>query len=153
MRPPERHNIGLTMIDIPVLPTINASLNALAAILLFLGRRAIKAGKAETHKKIMLGAFAVSVVFLACYLSYHYTHGSTKYPGTGVLKALYVLVLVPHIILATGMVPFIIAALVCALRQRFEMHKRIVKWTWPVWMYVSVTGVLVYLMFYIFTPA
>jgi putative membrane protein len=141
------------MIDIPPLPTINASLNALAAILLFLGRRAIKAGKPETHKKIMLGAFAVSAVFLACYLSYHYTHGSTKYPGTGVLKAFYFLVLVPHIILATGMVPFIIAALVCALRQRFEMHKRIVKWIWPVWMYVSVTGVLVYLMLYIFPPA
>ncbi|MFT5121412.1 MAG: putative membrane protein [Kiritimatiellia bacterium] len=138
------------MMDIPVLATVNASLNALAGVLLFFGRRAIKQGKPETHKKIMLGAFGVSAVFLACYLTYHYTHGSTRYTGTGALKALYLLILIPHVILATGMVPFILSALYFALKQRFETHKRIVKWVWPVWMYVSVTGVLVYLMLYIF---
>ena len=139
--------------DLPLLPTINASLNAIAATLLFLGRRAIKAGKPDAHKRIMLAAFGVSALFLACYLTYHYTHGSIKYPGTGALKALYLLILVPHIILATAMVPFIIAALVLAFKQRFEAHKRIVRWAWPVWIYVSITGVMVYLMLYVFPPA
>jgi putative membrane protein len=137
------------MFDLQDLPTLNASLNASAGVLLFLGRRAIKAGKPALHKKLMLTAFGVSAVFLVSYLTYHYATGHTEYGGTGWLKGLYLAILLPHILLATLMVPFIIAALITALRGKFELHKKLVRWVWPVWMYVSVTGVLVYLMLYV----
>lgn len=138
------------MIPIQDLPTINALLNTTAAILLFLGRRAIKQGKTTTHKQYMISAVGVSAVFLVSYLTYHYLHGHTVYEGTGIIRILYFVILVPHILLAMTMLPFILAALWQAHQGDFEKHKKITRWLWPVWMYVSVTGVLVYLMLYVF---
>lgn len=136
--------------DIPLLPSINASLNCTAAILLFLGWRAIKGNHPERHKKLMLSAFGVSAAFLVCYLYYHYTkEAPVPFSGPENLKPIYLLILIPHIILATLMVPFIITILVLAFRGKFAAHRKIARWVWPVWMYVSVTGVLVYLMLYI----
>ncbi len=138
------------MIPIQDLPTVNAILNATAAVLLMLGRRAIKQGKSRTHKQYMVSAVAVSAVFLVSYLSYHYLSGHTVYQGTGVMRVLYFVILIPHILLAMAMLPFILAALWYAHQADIENHKNIVRWLWPVWMYVSVTGVLVYLMLYVF---
>lgn len=135
---------------IPNLPAVNASLNAVAAALLLLGRIAIKSGDPARHKKLMLAAFTVSALFLASYLTYHYAKPEpTKYVGAPAMRALYLLVLIPHVILATLNLPFILAALFAAMKGRFETHRRLVRWVWPVWMYVSVTGVLVYLMLYV----
>ena len=136
--------------DIPVFPTLNASLNFLAACFLVLGFRAIKAGKRETHKKFMVSALVCSVLFLICYLTYHYMHGSTKYQGEGLWRVLYFTILLTHTPLATLIVPFIGLAVYFALKGNFEKHKRIVKWVFPTWMYVSVTGVVIYLMLYVF---
>jgi putative membrane protein len=135
--------------DIPLHPTVNATLNLIAAVLLWRGRVAIKAGDPERHRRIMMGAFGTSAVFLASYLTYHYTAEMTLYPHQDWRKTLYLLVLLPHIVLATVMVPFILAAVWHALKGRYDKHRRLVRWVWPVWMYVSVTGVIVYLMLYV----
>lgn len=139
--------------DIPLLPTINASLNFTAAVLLFLGWKAIKSGQRDQHKRLMISAFSVSAAFLACYLYYHYTKpGATAFAGPESLKPVYLLVLIPHIVLATLMVPFIVTILVLAWKQNFKKHRKIARWVWPVWMYVSVTGVMVYLLLYVIWP-
>lgn len=136
--------------DIPLHPTVNATLNLLAAILLWRGRVAIKAGDPGRHRRVMVSAFATSALFLASYLVYHCTKDApTAYPHQDWRRTLYLLVLLPHVVLATAMVPFILTALWHALKGRFDKHRRLVRWVWPVWMYVSVTGVLVYLMLYI----
>jgi uncharacterized membrane protein YozB (DUF420 family) len=135
----------------PVLPTINASLNASAGIFLILGGIAIKNKDRIKHRKMMLCAFACSALFLCCYLYYHLSsRGISRYPGHGILKGIYFLVLIPHTILAVTIVPFIIMAIRHALRGEFEKHTRITRWLYPTWLYVSVTGVIVYLMLYIF---
>jgi len=139
--------------ELPVLPTVNAALNLLAGTLLVCARRTIKRDPTDSacrqrHKTLMLSALGVSAVFLGCYLYYHYQVGSVRYQGTGFLKGVYLVILIPHIILAVGMLPFIAAALITALRGKFEAHRKIVRWAWPIWLYVSVTGVLVYLMLY-----
>ena len=141
--------------ELPLLPTINSALNLTAAVLLVLARVAIKRDPADPacrdrHKKLMLSALAVSAAFLGCYLYYHYTVGSVKYEGTGFLRGVYLFILIPHVILATGMLPFIFAALWTGLTGRFFGGWRIVRWSWPIWLYVSITGVLVYLMLYVF---
>jgi len=136
--------------SLPPFPTLNASLNFTAACLLILGYRAIKAGKRDIHKKFMVAALACSTLFLISYLSYHYLHGSTKYQGEGLLRILYFAILITHTPLAVLIVPFIIAAVYFALKGNYERHKKIVKWVYPTWMYVSVTGVVIYLMLYVF---
>ncbi len=138
------------MPDISPLPTLNAILNLIAAVFLVLGRGAILRGNVALHRRHMLAALGFSAAFLASYLYYHYLVGSVKYEGAGWLRALYLIILIPHIILATLQVPFIFAALWTGLKNKLVWHVRIVKIIWPVWMYVSVTGVLVYLMLYIF---
>lgn len=136
--------------SLPLLPTINASLNGVAAVLLFLGWRAIKTGNRERHKKIMIAALVASATFLVCYLYYHYTAvGLTRYQGQGAMRAIYFAILLSHTPLAALMTPFILAAVYFALRGKFDTHTRITRWVWPVWMYVSVTGVLIYIMLYI----
>lgn len=133
------------------LPTLNALLNLTALTFLILGRVYIKKGDIQAHWKMMSLALASSAVFLSSYLYYHFVVGSpVTYEGNGLLRAVYLLVLIPHVILATLQVPFILAAVWAALKQKFRLHVRLVKWVWPVWVYVSVTGVLVYLMLYIF---
>lgn len=137
--------------NIPLHPTVNATLNATAGLFLFLGWRAIKKKNPAAHQKYMIAAFASSALFLASYLAYHYTHlEPTRYHRTGWLRSLYFSVLIPHIILAVAMLPFIFAALVKAFKKNFEGHKKITRVLWPVWMYVSVTGVIVFLMLYVF---
>lgn len=132
------------------LPTINACLNVVSAILLLLGRCAIKAGNQEKHQKLMGSALVSSAVFLTCYLIYHLEVGSVPYPHHDWTRPLYFAILIPHVILAAGMVPFIFMAVFFALKKQFTKHKRIVRWLWPVWMYVSVSGIVVYLMLYVF---
>jgi len=135
--------------DLPTLPTINATLNGTAAILLFLGWRAIKAGKRDTHRSLMVAALACSALFLACYLYYHYNVGTVRYQGQGPARYLYLAILGTHTPLATIMTPFILAAVWFAFKGKFDKHVRITKILWPVWMYVSITGVIIYLMLYV----
>lgn len=132
------------------LPTLNAILNVSSATLLILGLLAIRRKRTLDHKRLMLSAFCVSGLFLLFYLTYHYRFGSTPYPHQDWTRAIYFLILVPHIILAAVMVPFIFVLLWQAIHENFEKHKKVARWIWPVWMYVSVSGVLVYLMLYHF---
>lgn len=131
------------------LPTVNACLNAFAAVFLFLGWWAIRQRRERRHIAFMATALAASGLFLTTYLYYHYHAGSVPYEGTGVLRTLYLIILIPHVILAAAMVPFILMAVYFGIRDKRSAHARLTKWVWPVWMYVSVSGVLVYLMLYV----
>jgi len=136
------------------MPTINAALNGLATLLLLLGYIFIRRENTTAHKRCMIGAFATSAVFLAGYLWYHFNsdfHTSLKHP-TAAVNYLYYFILITHIILAIVILPLIFITFNHALRERFDKHRRIAKWTWPIWMYVSVTGVVVYLFLYVFFP-
>ena len=137
------------MSTVPLLATVNASLNAIAAVLLGAGFYYIRRRRIEAHRVCMISAFAVSVVFLICYLAYHYQVGDVRFQGHGAVRPVYFTILISHIILAVATVPLAIFTLSRALRSRFDAHRRIARWTWPIWMYVSVTGVIVYLMVYI----
>ena len=133
-------------------PAVNAALNLTCFVFLVGGRMAIARGEDALHKKRMLSAFVASSVFLVSYLIRFATTGAHKYPGDGWDKTTYLLILFSHMILAVVLVPLVITALRRALKGNFEAHKRIVRFTWPVWMYVSVTGVIVYLMLYHLAP-
>lgn len=141
------------------LPHINVSLNSISIVLLVLGFVLIKQKKTEAHRKVMLATFGVSVLFLICYLTYHFNVPSKPFPKdpdvapTGV-RYFYYGLLLSHIVLAAT-VPFLaVRSIYLALKGRIESHRRIAKYTWPIWLYVSVTGVLVYLMLYqIYVPA
>lgn len=130
------------------LPTLNASLNAVAGTLLLCGYIAIKKKKESLHIKLMVSALIVSAAFLTSYLIYHYHVPSKKFPDLGLIKTIYLLILIPHIILAVGMVPMIIKTFWHGFRGEREKHKKIARITFPIWMYVSVTGVIVYFMLY-----
>lgn len=130
------------------LPSLNAGLNSVAALFLFAGFVAIKKQKRELHKKFMLSALVVSMGFLVSYLFYHLQVPSKKFPDLGWIKTLYLLILFPHIILAAAMVPMILKTFWHAFRGEWEKHKKMARITFPIWMYVSVTGVLVYFMLY-----
>jgi uncharacterized membrane protein YozB (DUF420 family) len=130
------------------LPSLNATLNLITTILLLFGYYFIKKGKKATHKKIMISALIFSALFLISYLIYHYNVGSVPYPYFNWTRPLYFIILIPHILFAALMTPFILAAVWFALKQNFEKHARIVKWIWPVWIFVSVSGVVIYLMLY-----
>ena len=134
-------------------PAINAALNGTAGLLLIAGRIAIARGLREAHKKLMLGAFTASAVFLASYLVRFATTGAHRYPNDGWDKIAYLIILFSHMALAVALVPLVIRALQFARRGDFARHVKIVAWTWPIWMYVSVTGVIVYLMLYHLGPA
>ena len=136
------------------LPAVNASLNALSTIFLTLGFIFIKREQRVAHRNCMVAAFTTSTIFLACYLTYHFAVTAvTKFQGQGWVRPLYFIILITHIILAVVIVPLILMTLSRAVKQRFELHKKIARWTWPLWMYVSVTGVIVYLMLYQWFPA
>jgi len=132
------------------LPTINASLNLLSTFFLLLGYVNIKKGSRDIHKKFMITALISSGLFLVFYSIYHSQVGSVPYPYHDWTRPVYFAVLIPHIILAAVISPFILLAVWYALRKKFEIHKKVVIWLWPVWMYVSVSGVIIYLMLYIF---
>ncbi len=136
------------MIEISDLPTVNATLNTISAILLTIGYVLIRQRRIEAHKRCMLAAFAVSVLFLISYVIYHANAGSTPFTRQGWIRPVYFTILISHIILAFVIVPLAIRTLYLAWRERFDQHRRIAKITLPLWLYVSVTGVLIYLMLY-----
>ncbi len=131
------------------LPTINAILNASTALLLLLGFISVKRRLLNTHRKLMLAALVSSAVFLISYVIYHAQVGSVPYPHHDWTRPLYFAILIPHIILAAVMTPFIIIAVIHALKARFDKHRRITRWLWWVWMFVSLSGIAVYLMLYV----
>lgn len=141
--------MGLELSD---LPTVDAALNATSAVLLTLGFIFIRRGNVRAHKACMLSAVGTSTVFLACYLTYHYFHGTTRFAGQGAVRPLYFAILISHTVLAAAIVPLVVTTLYRALRGRFELHRRIAHWTLPTWLYVSVTGVVVYWMLYHLYP-
>ena len=132
------------------LPTLNAILNSTSAILLITGRIFIGRGNRDAHKRCMIGAFSVSILFLISYLTYHYFHGSTAFMGQGWIRPMYFTILISHTILATVIVPLVIITLRRGLASKFTLHAKIARWTFPLWLYVSITGVMVYLMLYHF---
>ncbi|MCB9913812.1 MAG: DUF420 domain-containing protein [Planctomycetes bacterium] len=139
------------------LPLVNATLNGLAALLLLWGWVAIRRGRRELHGRIMSAAFLVSAAFLGCYLYYHVVviplqHGPTRYNATGALKVVYLALLATHVVGAAVNLPMVLVTLWRAHKERWEAHARLARKTWPLWMYVSVTGVLVYLMLYPWNP-
>ena len=137
---------GGTQADLSFMPAVNAALNATAATLLVLGFAAIRSGRRELHKRLMVSAFAASAVFLVGYVLYHYAHGDTQYQGVGVIRSVYFTVLITHVVLSIAMLPMILTTFYLATRERFAAHKRFARWTLPIWLYVSVTGVVIYFM-------
>ena len=130
------------------LPTLNAALNASATVLLVTGWFLIRAGRREAHRRVMLGALACSTLFLASYLVYHFQVGSVRFPGTGAVRTLYLAILATHTVLAAILPVLVAITVVRALKSRFAQHRRIARWTLPIWLYVSVTGVVIYWMLY-----
>lgn len=131
-----------------IFPAINASLNGLSAILLLIAHRMIMRGKMLAHKRLMITALVTSSLFLACYLYYHVHVGSVHFRGHGVARPVYFTILISHTILAASVLPLVIITLSRALKGNFERHRAIARWTYPIWLYVSVTGVVVYFMLY-----
>lgn len=134
--------------DLSFMPAVNASLNATAATLLVLGFWAIRTRQKQLHKRFMVAAFVASAVFLIGYVIYHYTHGDTQYTGVGTMRIVYFTVLISHVVLSIVMLPMILTTFYFASQERFVSHKRLARWTLPIWLYVSVTGVLIYWMLY-----
>ena len=132
----------------PILPSVNAVLNATAAVLLVWGYTLIRRKRIQQHRKVMQAAFVVSCLFLVCYVVYHYQVGSVRFQRTGALKTLYLAILGTHTLLAAAVPVLAIITLRRGLSARFDKHRRIARWTLPIWLYVSVTGVVVYLMLY-----
>ena len=140
------------MISVATLPAVNASLNAASAALLVAGLVAIRRRNVALHRACMVAAFITSVGFLTSYLVYHWQAGTTRFPGTGLARTVYLTILGTHTPLAAA-VPFLaVATLSRALAGRIDQHRRLARWTWPMWIYVSVTGVLVYAMLYHLYP-
>jgi putative membrane protein len=136
--------------DVHTLPAVNATLNATAAVLLLTGYTLIRRKKIQAHKRVMLTAFTVSIAFLICYLIYHAQVGSVHYPHTGAIRVVYYSILITHTLLAVTVPVLAIITLRRALKGDFVRHRKIARWTFPIWLYVSVTGVIVYLMLYQF---
>ncbi len=134
------------------LPTLNALLNATSAALLMLGVKQIYAKNVEAHKRFMVSAFVVSTLFLVSYLVYHFNVGSVGFTGTGWIRPVYFFILITHSVLAVLVPPMAIITLYRAWRGDFERHRRIARWTYPIWLYVSFTGVVVYLLLYVLYP-
>ena len=136
------------MIPLSSFPALNAALNGTTAVLLLTGWFLIRAGKVQAHRWTMVTAFLVSSVFLACYLWYHAHHGVTRYAGTGFMRPLYFTILGTHTFLAVAVLPIILRALYLAANNRFVEHKKAARWAFPIWLYVSTTGVAVYWILY-----
>ena len=132
------------------LPTLNALLNTASAVLLMMGWINIKKDRRDAHKRFMLSAVGVSVLFLTSYLIYHYNAGSTRYPRHDFTRVIYFSILIPHTILAALVVPLVITNVVFAMKGKFARHKKLARWVLPIWMFVSVSGVTIYLMLYHF---
>ena len=136
------------MIPLAALPTVNAVLNATSAVLLSLGYVAIRRRAVRLHRGCMLGAFVASTLFLVSYVTYHVQAGTTRFPGEGWVRPVYFSILGTHTLLAACISPLALTTLGLALRGRFERHARLARWTLPTWLYVSVTGVVIYVLLY-----
>jgi uncharacterized membrane protein YozB (DUF420 family) len=136
------------LIAVTDLPAVNAALNATAAVLLSAGYLLIRQGKKESHRKVMLAAFTVSVLFLISYLVYHFQVGSVRFQKQGAIRTVYFGILLTHTVLAAAVPPLAVITLRRGLKNQFAKHRTIARWTLPIWLYVSVTGVVVYLMLY-----
>ena len=137
-----------------VFPAINATLNGTSAVLLLIGRWQIAQRRIQQHRAVMISAVVTSTLFLCCYVTYHvllqiYAQGAiTRFPGTGLARTIYFSVLLSHTILAVVTVPLVLITLSRGLHERFDQHRAIARWTFPIWLYVSVTGVVIYFMLY-----
>ena len=138
---------------ISYLPHVNACLNTTSAVLLLSGYRFIRARNIAAHRACQIAALCVSILFLASYLTYHFNHGATRFQGTGIVRPIYFTILTTHTILAIVIVPLVILTFYRAFRGDFARHRRIARVTLPLWLYVSVTGVIVYLMLYQIYPS
>ena len=136
-----------------LLPHLNALLNSTSAILLISGYRFIRLGRIKAHRNCQIAAVISSTVFLASYLTYHYFHGTSRFMGQGIVRPIYFSILISHTMLAVVIVPLVIVTLFRAARAQFQRHRRIARWTLPLWLYVSVTGVILYLMLYQIYPS
>jgi putative membrane protein len=134
------------------LPAVNACLNSASTILLTTGYILIRRKRQNAHRNCMIGALVTSTLFLACYLYYHAHAGRTVFANPAWFKPIYLTILLTHTVLAVVIVPMIVLTVVPALRQRFDRHRKIARWTWPLWMYVSVTGVIIYFLLYQIFP-
>jgi putative membrane protein len=130
------------------LPTVNATLNGVSAVLLSCGYAMIRQRRIAAHRAFMLAAWVTSMLFLASYTVYHAVVGSRPYPGQGPARTIYFMILIPHVVLAVAVLPLAIATLARGLGGRYSAHARLARWTLPIWLYVSVTGVVVYVMLY-----
>jgi uncharacterized membrane protein YozB (DUF420 family) len=130
------------------LPALNAMLNGLAAIFLTAGYVLIRRGRADLHKRCMLAALATSALFLTSYVIYHFNTGSRPFPGQGTIRIVYLAILITHVVLAAAILPMALITAARGLKGQYALHVRIARWTLPIWLYVSVTGVVIYLMLY-----
>lgn len=137
---------------ISYLPHLNALLNSTSTVFLLIGFIMIRKGRIRTHLKCQLAAVITSTLFLISYLTYHYYHGDTRFLGQGIVRPFYFTILITHVVLAIVIVPLVLITLYRAWRSDFTRHKRIARWTLPIWLYVSVTGVIVYVMLYHLYP-
>jgi len=135
-------------LTIHTLPAINASLNALSGVLLVIGYALMRAQRIDLHRRVMIAAFATSSLFLICYLIYHAQVGSVRFTRVGFVRPLYFTILITHVTLAAAVLPLAIITLSRGLKGRYPRHRAIARWTFPIWLYVSVTGVLVYVLLY-----
>jgi putative membrane protein len=135
------------------LPTLNASLNAFSGLCLIAGYLFIRQKHRIAHRNCMVAALVASTLFLISYIVYHYTSGIKYFKGPPLARHVYLLILFSHTPLAVAILPLAVVTLTFAVRGRFESHKRIARWTWPIWIYVSVTGVIIYFMLYVWFPS
>jgi putative membrane protein len=133
-------------IDVSFLPKLNAMLNSGVSILLLIGFTFIKRGNQKAHRAAMMGAFLLSAIFLLSYVAYHMGSESTSYGGEGFIRYIYFFILITHVVLAAGIFPLILFTIARALNGQYDRHRKLARWTFPLWLYVSVTGVIVYLM-------
>lgn len=136
------------MVDYTAFPAINATLNGTSAVLIVTGRGLIKRGRVAAHRACMVAAVACSTLFLLCYLYYHAHAGVIRFQGQGLVRPVYFSILISHMILAAVILPLVIITLARAWRGTFDRHRAIARWTFPVWLYVSITGVVIYVMLY-----
>jgi putative membrane protein len=131
-----------------LLPTLNAALNATSTVLLIVARRFIRRGRIDAHRRTMIAAFVTSCLFLVSYVVYHAQIGSRPFPGRGPIRVIYFTILITHVVLAAVIVPLVLVTLRRGLHRDDARHRAIARWTWPLWLYVSVTGVIIYGMLY-----
>src|SRR4051812_4738050 len=136
------------MFSVHSLPAVNATLNAISGVLLVIAYALIRARRIEQHRKVMLAAFTASSLFLVSYLVYHAQVGSVRFTRQGFVRPLYYTILITHVTLAAAVLPLALVTLSRGLKARYPQHRRIARWTFPIWLYVSVTGVLVYVLLY-----